>query len=538
VGSIDLESSYFEQLEGITQAVRRYRANRHNPRGEVDEGVLLSPDQAVAKLPAFPGYQVPARGQIQLVIQNQNLTAVKVFLVKYDLSDMQPGTKTFMRQKSYVCAAPAAGEGTKEKEAMRFAVHLQFACPPLAEKNGGRSTAAQAGPTTVNNTFIASTRDAPLPSQSRYGLTNTCSTPNATAGSKREQPINTTPKIYLHRHIRVVFAATGLDSFERLDVVTETAAGIMHDTRAKKQDDQCEWRNVYSSYDGPTNLWRRARNAVKKQLAAALEEEMETAAALEAEEMERRMTRIAIAQESQPAEPLQDLHITVRSASDTKLEEDELKAVEALSSPIGEWEEDDDRFDTGSNLGHLESSVHSAFGIPAPRSRSASRRSTTTSSAPGAGLGLGIAPDGLDLIHTRLNAGPRTGADGQSFAAVVDRQHASSRDEPVPALDEDRIGDAVSQSSEAGFGINPNLPTLPGTISGGHAMHRRSNASSSSTSSATTSDQELLGSWHRAMRRSGSLSNSHGSLVGSLDRSNASVVMSTSVAALMMQQQQ
>ncbi|KAL7750087.1 hypothetical protein RI367_004602 [Sorochytrium milnesiophthora] len=72
------------------------------------------------------GYRVPPRGQLQVVIKNPNRTAVKVFLVPYDLSDMPPNTKTFLRQKAYaVSSAPAAG-----MRHLRFAVHLQFVCTP------------------------------------------------------------------------------------------------------------------------------------------------------------------------------------------------------------------------------------------------------------------------------------------------------------------------------------------------------------------------------------------------------------------------
>ncbi|KAI4744716.1 hypothetical protein E4T50_04935 [Aureobasidium sp. EXF-12298] len=46
-------------------------------------------------------YRIPEIGQLQIVIKNPNKTAVKLFLVPYDLSDMPPGTKTFIRQRSY-----------------------------------------------------------------------------------------------------------------------------------------------------------------------------------------------------------------------------------------------------------------------------------------------------------------------------------------------------------------------------------------------------------------------------------------------------
>ncbi|EGF80175.1 hypothetical protein BATDEDRAFT_88597 [Batrachochytrium dendrobatidis JAM81] len=53
------------------------------------------------KQPDHSGYRLPFKGQLQVVIKNPSRTAVKVFLVPYDLRDMPAGSKTFMRQKSY-----------------------------------------------------------------------------------------------------------------------------------------------------------------------------------------------------------------------------------------------------------------------------------------------------------------------------------------------------------------------------------------------------------------------------------------------------
>lgn len=47
------------------------------------------------------GYRIPPKGQLQVIIKNPNKTAVKLFLVPYDVSDIQPGQKTFLRQRSY-----------------------------------------------------------------------------------------------------------------------------------------------------------------------------------------------------------------------------------------------------------------------------------------------------------------------------------------------------------------------------------------------------------------------------------------------------
>lgn len=69
-------------------------------------------------LPKSPiGYRIPPKGQLQVVIKNPNKTAVKLFLIPYDLTDMPKNTKTFLRQKSYAI---------EEKRVLRYAIHLQF----------------------------------------------------------------------------------------------------------------------------------------------------------------------------------------------------------------------------------------------------------------------------------------------------------------------------------------------------------------------------------------------------------------------------
>ncbi|KAF8544944.1 hypothetical protein BDD12DRAFT_800913 [Trichophaea hybrida] len=72
--------------------------------GQIDLESALGSQSSKGKKPP-PGvggsYRIPQRGQLQIVIKNPNKTAVKLFLVPYDLRDMEPGTKTFIRQKAY-----------------------------------------------------------------------------------------------------------------------------------------------------------------------------------------------------------------------------------------------------------------------------------------------------------------------------------------------------------------------------------------------------------------------------------------------------
>ncbi|CAG8477747.1 7053_t:CDS:2 [Ambispora leptoticha] len=91
----------------------------------------------------FPGgYRLPLKGQLQMVIKNQNKTAVKFFLVPYDFSDIPAGYKTFIRQKSYSVPSSLSPFEVEEsssssphssKPVLRYAIHLQF-CSPAKRK--------------------------------------------------------------------------------------------------------------------------------------------------------------------------------------------------------------------------------------------------------------------------------------------------------------------------------------------------------------------------------------------------------------------
>lgn len=79
-------------------------------------------------------YRIPRQGQLQIILKNPNKTAVKLFLVPYDLGDMQPGQKTFIRQRSYstgsVMDMPLADPEKcgKEIPTLRYLIHLHICC--------------------------------------------------------------------------------------------------------------------------------------------------------------------------------------------------------------------------------------------------------------------------------------------------------------------------------------------------------------------------------------------------------------------------
>ncbi|KAG2217817.1 hypothetical protein INT45_005418 [Circinella minor] len=68
----------------------------------------------VGTVDLIPPYRLPPKGQLQIVIKNPNKTAVKLFLIPYDVSDMPKNTKTFLRQKSY------------DGHSLRYAVQVQL----------------------------------------------------------------------------------------------------------------------------------------------------------------------------------------------------------------------------------------------------------------------------------------------------------------------------------------------------------------------------------------------------------------------------
>lgn len=72
-------------------------------------------------------YEVPRRGAIQVVISNPEATGIKVFFVNYNLSDMPPRTRTFLRQRTYARKKDSSGQAAAAP-CLRYAIHLRFVC--------------------------------------------------------------------------------------------------------------------------------------------------------------------------------------------------------------------------------------------------------------------------------------------------------------------------------------------------------------------------------------------------------------------------
>jgi hypothetical protein len=91
------------------------------------------------RAPPGGSYRIPEKGQLQIIIKNPNKTAVKLFLVPYDLAGMEPGTKTFIRQRSYsagpiidsvLSSSPQLPRtSTSSRPTLRYLVHLHICSP-------------------------------------------------------------------------------------------------------------------------------------------------------------------------------------------------------------------------------------------------------------------------------------------------------------------------------------------------------------------------------------------------------------------------
>lgn len=152
VGQIDLENglpnpeegqrakrklqSRYQDLKGVAE---QSLSSHESPAEEGDGGPKAPRSKRSSRSPKAPpggGYRIPEKGQIQIIIKNPNKTAVKLFLIPYDLTGMEPGTKTFIRQRSYSAGPIIEAEGPKDgpvpgedRPTLRYLIHLHICCP-------------------------------------------------------------------------------------------------------------------------------------------------------------------------------------------------------------------------------------------------------------------------------------------------------------------------------------------------------------------------------------------------------------------------
>ncbi|KAK2630433.1 hypothetical protein QTJ16_001253 [Diplocarpon rosae] len=156
VGQIDLENSLFNPDEARGSKRRPANTNTRNASGGelamVDglssSNITKSEARKTGKqkrrstsprAPPGGSYRIPEKGQLQIIIKNPNKTAVKLFLVPYDLSGMEPETKTFIRQRSYsagpIIDMPITAvhqnsmSNSSERSTLRYLVHLHICSP-------------------------------------------------------------------------------------------------------------------------------------------------------------------------------------------------------------------------------------------------------------------------------------------------------------------------------------------------------------------------------------------------------------------------
>ncbi|KAK9896981.1 hypothetical protein P389DRAFT_209553 [Cystobasidium minutum MCA 4210] len=280
VGTLDLTEYYFSLLEG-------------EPTSGMQESSHAEP-----AVPRFPGYRIPPKGQLQVVIKNANQTAVKLFLVPYDLSDMPPGTKTFIRQKSYdidanaVTTSPVLPPNAtgKAKETLRYAIHLQFCAAPARDKERGRRKSSHATRRAPglhhghqqhqphhqhqpyhqhhqeHHQHAEETRNMSPRRQRNAESPARPESPHLDQRPRRPRSDTATAShIYLYKSIRVAFTSRALDLSEKLKTVYEGPSGLQtapssQDPSACNADGPVD-KDKYSTYTGPGEDWEEARKA-------------------------------------------------------------------------------------------------------------------------------------------------------------------------------------------------------------------------------------------------------------------------------------
>ncbi|KAI1421024.1 hypothetical protein F5Y12DRAFT_790545 [Xylaria sp. FL1777] len=148
VGQIDLENGLPSQGDDVRSKRKQQSRSLEKRMAEADTvdanpSDVVTPGRTARKAKrrsgsprAPPGgsYRIPEKGQIQIIIKNPNKTAVKLFLVPYDLAGMDPGTKTFVRQRSYSTGPiidnmpDLKGNLSADRPILRYLVHLHICC--------------------------------------------------------------------------------------------------------------------------------------------------------------------------------------------------------------------------------------------------------------------------------------------------------------------------------------------------------------------------------------------------------------------------
>ncbi|KAJ5975777.1 hypothetical protein N7481_009484 [Penicillium waksmanii] len=153
VGHIDLENSLSKDDVNATRRRRRHvspsKSRESNIPGETSATRMPSAETQRRREKKSRRAESPQKSPGRIIIKNPHKTAVKLFLVPYDLDDMEPGTKTFIRQRSYSAgpvldmplsarknygtdrpeASLNSTEDPQDKPTLRYLIHLNICCP-------------------------------------------------------------------------------------------------------------------------------------------------------------------------------------------------------------------------------------------------------------------------------------------------------------------------------------------------------------------------------------------------------------------------
>jgi len=150
VGLVDLENNLTSSPGSNRSRVRKSRSSSDGDSTKTSERkpkVRRRKHKSPTVTPHYKrpqgSYRIPQQGQLQIIIKNPNKTAVKLFLVPYDLSGMTPGTKTFVRQRSYTAgpiidmplntgnqpnASISNAEHPLDRPTLRYLIHVHICC--------------------------------------------------------------------------------------------------------------------------------------------------------------------------------------------------------------------------------------------------------------------------------------------------------------------------------------------------------------------------------------------------------------------------
>ncbi|KAI1280388.1 Uncharacterized protein HDE_13353 [Halotydeus destructor] len=77
-------------------------------------------------------YRIPSKGVVQVTLFNSLGSAVKIFLVPYNLSEMPPNSQTFIRQRTLFLPRDASEKDVRSTKFLRYLIHLRF----MSSKSG------------------------------------------------------------------------------------------------------------------------------------------------------------------------------------------------------------------------------------------------------------------------------------------------------------------------------------------------------------------------------------------------------------------